>query len=138
MSIKLKPCPHCGSTDLQIDWNSVYECHFVRCYNCRMQGPEIYGMDKAAGCWNALPRPLRWTKESPTEHGLYWYRETKNSRGRIVSVYKIGRRCYMDPLDDDIFYDLPMYGQWAGPIQEPVEGCRTFFACWLTLQESPA
>lgn len=40
MDSQLKPCPHCGGTDLQVDWNSVYECHFVRCYNCHMQGPE--------------------------------------------------------------------------------------------------
>ena len=55
-SPKLKPCPHCGGTDLQVDWNSVYECHFVRCYNCHMQGPEIYGRENAAKAWNALPR----------------------------------------------------------------------------------
>lgn len=30
-SPKLKPCPHCGSTDLQVCWNSVYEDHYVRC-----------------------------------------------------------------------------------------------------------
>lgn len=118
---ELKPCPHCGCTDLQIDWNSVYECHLVRCYTCRMQGPEIYGKDNAAGCWNALPRHLRWTNEPPTESGLYWYRGTKNSRGRIVSVYKIGRQWYMEYLDDDNLYDFPRYGQWAGPIQETVE-----------------
>ena len=40
-SPQLKPCPHCGGTDLQVCWNSVYEDHYVRCYNCRMQGPEI-------------------------------------------------------------------------------------------------
>lgn len=56
MDSQLKPCPHCGGTDLQVDWNSVYECHFVRCYNCHMQGPEIYGRENAAKAWNALPR----------------------------------------------------------------------------------
>lgn len=53
---KLKPCPHCGSTDLQVCWNSVYEDHYVRCYNCRMQGPEIYGREAASEAWNSLPR----------------------------------------------------------------------------------
>lgn len=56
MDNQLKPCPHCGGTDLQADWNSVYEVHFVRCYNCHMQGAEIYGRDKAADAWNSLPR----------------------------------------------------------------------------------
>ena len=55
-SPKLKPCPHCGSTDLQVCWNSVYEDHYVRCYNCRMQGPEIYGREAASEAWNSLPR----------------------------------------------------------------------------------
>lgn len=53
---KLKSCPHCGSTDLQVCWNSVYEDHYVRCYNCRMQGPEICGREAASEAWNALPR----------------------------------------------------------------------------------
>lgn len=40
--MNLRPCPHCGGTDLQVDYNGVYERHFVRCYNheCHMQGPE--------------------------------------------------------------------------------------------------
>lgn len=52
----LKSCPHCGSTDLQVCWNSVYEDHYVRCYNCRMQGPEIYGREAASEAWNSLSR----------------------------------------------------------------------------------
>ena len=58
--IELKPCPHCGGTDLQVDFNGVYERHFVRCYNfsCHMQGPEVYGKEAAAQAWNALPRKV--------------------------------------------------------------------------------
>ena len=58
--IDLKPCPHCGGTDLQVDFNGVYERHFVRCYNpdCHMQGPEVYGREKAAEAWNNLPRKV--------------------------------------------------------------------------------
>ena len=53
-------CPHCGGTDLQVDYNGVYERHFVRCYNfsCHMQGPEVYGREKAAEAWNNLPRKV--------------------------------------------------------------------------------
>lgn len=63
--IELKPCPACGGTDLQVDFNGVYERHFVRCYNpeCHMQGPEVYGREKAAEAWNALPRALVWSSE---------------------------------------------------------------------------
>lgn len=55
-SPKLKPCPHCGSTDLQVCWDSVYEDHYVRCHTCHMQGPEIYGREAASEAWNSLPR----------------------------------------------------------------------------------
>lgn len=57
--IELRPCPACGGTDLQINWNGVYERHFVRCYNhsCHMQGPEAYGR-AAIDAWNALPRKV--------------------------------------------------------------------------------
>ena len=58
--IELMPCPACGGTDLQVDYNGVYERHFVRCYNlpCHMQGPEIYGKEAAAQAWNELPRKV--------------------------------------------------------------------------------
>ena len=58
--IELKPCPYCGGTDLQIDWNGVWERHFVRCYNhaCNMQGSEVYGSEAAAEAWNNLPRKV--------------------------------------------------------------------------------
>lgn len=105
MDSQLKPCPHCGSTDLQVDWNSVYECHFVRCYNCHMQGPEIYGREKAAEAWNNLPRrhtiypnvvdcegcperryhkDLKWTSEPPAQPG--WYFTRRNRPGKPVRV----------------------------------------------------
>lgn len=77
MDSQLKPCPHCCSSDLQVDWNSVYECHFVRCYNCHMQGPEIYGRENAAEAWNNLPRILEWKSEDPTEPGWYIMRKTE-------------------------------------------------------------
>lgn len=59
-AIELKLCPHCGGTDLQIDYNGVWERHFVRCYNhdCHMQGPEVYGKEAAAEAWNNLPRQV--------------------------------------------------------------------------------
>lgn len=69
--IELLPCPHCGGTDLQVDYNGVWERHFVRCYNhsCHMQGPEVYGREKAAEAWNALPRveALPASKHRPAE-----------------------------------------------------------------------
>ena len=71
--MNLRPCPHCGGTDLQVDYNGVYERHFVRCYNhdCHMQGPEVYGREKAAEAWNALPRALAWSSEPPKDPGRF-------------------------------------------------------------------
>ena len=129
MDSQLKPCPHCGSTDLQVDWNSVYECHFVRCYNCHMQGPEIYGREKAAEAWNNLPRrhtiypnvvdcegcperryhkDLKWTNESPKEPGFYWWR-AKNIPPTVASVITKG----------EIDYWHREGCEWAGPITAP-------------------
>ena len=98
---KLKPCPHCGCTHFRFEiGTSQVVCGTV---NCQLKGPRDKTHSGTVDAWNALPRHLRWTNESPTEQGLYWYRETKNIRGRIVSVYKTGRQCYMTPLDEDIF-----------------------------------
>ena len=55
MSSQLKPCPHCGDTDLII-YGKGSEKHYVRCHGCDMQGPKIYGREKAAAdAWNAIP-----------------------------------------------------------------------------------
>lgn len=109
--IKLLPCPHCGGTDIQIDWNSVVEKHFVRCYNCHMQGPEIYGKNATAHAWNALPRPLVWTKETPKVSGWYLCRDVAEYIF-IDLVQAIGNpSVYQGCQDLD----------WAGPIPEPRE-----------------
>ena len=56
--IELKPCPHCGGSDLIIYWNGVYEKHYARCHSCHVQGPEVYGREAAAELWNNLPRKV--------------------------------------------------------------------------------
>ena len=64
--MELRPCPHCGGTDLQVDYNGVWERNFVRCYNhsCHMQGPEAFGREAAAQAWNALPRKVERVPDS--------------------------------------------------------------------------
>ena len=104
---KLKPCPHCGSTDLQVCWNSVYEDHYVRCYNCRMQGPEIYGREAASEAWNNLPRKLEWSDEIK-EVGYYF--ETKGGKGIPGFVYICGFTHGKKSQDGT---------RWAGPIIPP-------------------
>lgn len=63
--IELKPCPHCGGTDLGIGFNAVEERHYVVCSHCLMRGPEKLGdEDRAAKYWNALPRKVEALPDS--------------------------------------------------------------------------
>ena len=109
MEIELMPCPHCGGTDLQVDYNGVYDRHFVRCYNfsCHMQGPEVYGRDKASEAWNKLPRKLVFGDESPTVSGSWWW-ELLGHKG-IDHIQDPEKRVVKD-----------YRARWAGPIPEPV------------------
>lgn len=135
--IELKPCPHCGKIDLQIDWNGVYERHFVRCYNheCHMQGPEVYGKEAAAKAWNDLPRALAWSSEPPTIPG--WYFTRLNRPGKPLRVVYVKREKRFDHQGKNPRYFMTMaslksesgdiienLGQpdrlWAGPIPEPL------------------
>ena len=111
--IELMPCPHCGKIDLQIDWNGVYERHFVRCYNheCHMQGPEVYGKEAAAKAWNDLPRALAWSSEPPSEPGFWWW-ELCGNRG-VDLIQDPEKRVVKD-----------YHAKWAGPIPEPKEAKR--------------
>lgn len=132
--IKLLPCPHCGGTDLQIDWNGVYERHFVRCYNydCHMQGPEVYGRSNAAKAWNALPRALVWTNEAPKVPGRYYgWTGKKDAPIQIWVVFeyktpkkglvRMKTKPYWDRNREVIrCHTVEQYElQWAGPIPEP-------------------
>ena len=124
--IELKPCPHCVGTDLQVDYNGVYERHFVRCYNhaCHMQGPEVYGREKAAEAWNSLPRALVWSSEPPKVPGYYWCRDEKYSS--VVEVVQMRDAWGKDSLflfypGNDVEAYIPQGREWAGPIQAPQE-----------------
>lgn len=133
MSSQLKPCPYCGDTDLII-YGKGSEKHYVRCHGCDMQGPEIYGRDKAAAAWNALHRTPEWTSEPPTQPG--WYFTRRNSPGYPVRVTYVkqeerySRKLKKDAMyftmaqteDDDgyVIDDLNQDDrQWAGPIPSP-------------------
>ena len=134
MEIELMPCPHCGGTDLQVDYNGVYERHFVRCYNfsCHMQGPEVYGREKAADAWNKLPRALVWSDENPKQEG--WYILRKKESDKPIPEFcmhfhhtKNGFRHCIAFFDDEeinakqgvIEEDCGKKFFFAGPIPEP-------------------
>lgn len=62
-SPKLKPCPHCGGTHVEMCWD-LQHCSYVLCHACLMQGPGILGDENAAKAWNALPRRHEITPNS--------------------------------------------------------------------------
>lgn len=134
--IKLKPCPYCQSERVFIN-NSPEQKDGLRdyyaiCYNCSMAGPEVsneegegIAEEQAAAAWNALPRRLRWTNETPTEAG--WYFSRVNS---IVNVVLLGgsaeELCVLDggklcPVGG---FSHGRTVEWAGPIPEPQEQQR--------------
>lgn len=122
--IELKPCPACGSEAV------ITGCGGVRAicgnWDCQMTGPRKMVRDDAAAVWNALPRPLRWTKEPPTEPGWYFF------RGNIPGYQENNPPVYVDVQKDAVILTrhapwilsklIDKYAiEWAGPIQEPVD-----------------
>ena len=122
--IELKPCPACGSEAI------ITGCGGLRAicknWDCQMTGPRKMDRDDAAAAWNALPRPLHWTKESPTEPGYYWYEEDHEKQP--VYVFRgaplHGKTTLYAQFfgEGDVVHKVSgMSGKWAGPIQKPVE-----------------
>lgn len=46
---KLKPCPFCGSNDLDIERKCLF---FVTCYKCDCEGPAKKDKEEAIDAWN--------------------------------------------------------------------------------------
>lgn len=71
--------------------------------------------------WNALPRALEWTNEPPKVPGWYWFKDEygiriariKHDSRKMNELYAVigGVGNWMSIL----------HGQWAGPINEPLE-----------------
>lgn len=61
-SPKLKPCPHCGCTDVIIEYG--FGKNYILCRGCRMTGPHLYGAENAVQAWNSLPRRHEITPNS--------------------------------------------------------------------------
>ena len=47
-SPKLKPCPHCGGTDIRIGFDCLEERHYALCCDCLMRGPGMHGDNNRA------------------------------------------------------------------------------------------
>ena len=132
-SPELKPCPHCGSTDLII-YGKGSEKNYVRCHGCDMQGPEIYGREKAAEAWNAIPRTPEWTSEPPKQPGWYFTRRNRPGKPLRVMYVKEEKRYDHRVKEERKFMTMAETRsaegyiieelnqddrQWAGPITNP-------------------
>ena len=108
---ELKPCPHCGGTDLQIVETDMTCC--IRCCTkgCWLEGPVKERKESAIVAWNYLTFSLRWRHEPPTEPGWYWFRNlsAKGTKYLPQIVHTIELKERNSHPDDE----------WAGPIQEP-------------------
>ena len=70
--LELQPCPPCGNTNPKLCEELGYGVVECRVNDCFTKGPMKDDIRQAVAAWNALPRPLRWTNEPPTEPGWYF------------------------------------------------------------------
>lgn len=125
--MELKPCPACGkpvALEGGKSWHDQYR-FLIKCYECGCSRVADTEKDECVRRWNALPRPLRWTKEPPTEPGYYWYEE--DHENQPVYVFRgaplHGKTTLYAQFfgEGDVVHKVSeMSGKWAGPIQEPV------------------
>lgn len=147
---ELKPCPYCGETPKRprdffgTDGETLWgvSCENV---NCHVDiGVWHEDEDEAIRRWNAVPRPMHWTGEQPTEPGWYFCQRIcpgapKHYPLRVVHIHHdvvMGKRvlcyggCAWYGVEDDRQESSPLCDisksaleemWWAGPIQKPVE-----------------
>lgn len=132
MSELILPCPACGK-DRADPAHRHHEQYSVICPDCYMLGPSCETQQAAIAAWNALPRALPWTNETPRVAGWYWWRSGPGQNATTIRVHEniravlFGEPC--DPEEKVIGYwdqndtfrtDLGR-GEWAGPIAPPAE-----------------
>ena len=122
----LKPCPICGATIVRYFYNDDNVAS-VGCQNCGFETRDHRTEEAAAREWNSLLRQLKWTKELPHKAGWYFIRIAKQIKPEVVEVTwyneRINKRLIVlhpDYSNQTNLKDLEC--EWAGPIQEPIEG----------------
>lgn len=105
----LEDCPRSPRHHLEVasrKHRNGKQHYFVLCKNCYMRGPRKKTPQEAVEAWNALPRALQWTKESPRKPGWYLWRDAPRITIRLQKL---------DESNID-FYAEYGGGEWAGPI----------------------
>ena len=49
---ELKPCPFCGSKQVEYEKAEDFGGTYVECYNCGVTSPVVANKEKAAAVWN--------------------------------------------------------------------------------------
>lgn len=81
----LKPCPFCGSTDVDTTGND--EVWFVGCNQCEA-GYGHSTLDSAKGQWNTRISPWRSLKDDPPKKPGHYVLRGLGTRHYITSVYE--------------------------------------------------
>ena len=133
-SFQLKPCPHCGSTNVGALSHIIEAMYYVCCNDCHMRGPDKKYKAIAQRAWHALPRQPKWTSEPPKKPRWYFTRRNRPGKPlRVVYVKKEKRYDHrvkeerelmtMAEIRSEMGYIIEELNQddrqWAGPIPEP-------------------
>lgn len=103
MSEELKSCPSCGSNTIRLFSSIQTDNLFFGCDECDMAGPQKRTKEEAVAAWNALPRRIRFSKETPETPGLYLWRFNRKAKVVLLEILEgIHPECG---------------GEWAGPLK---------------------
>ena len=140
--IKLLPCPACNDEASILEnvidnpWGGDITVYSVQCTRCGLLTGKYGYKRQALEDWNAIPRALRWSKETPKKQGWYFTRRDIPSKPLRVMYVKQEKRfdhrvkefrhvmTMADTKSEDgyIIEDLDQQDRiWAGPIPEPKE-----------------
>lgn len=113
--VTLFPCPACNDEASILEnvidnpWGGDITVYSVQCTRCGLLTGQYGYKRQALEYWNAIPRALRWTKETPKKPGWYWCRDY----GKYIHIIQV---C-VDLSEYQELHDV----EWAGPISEPRE-----------------
>ena len=119
MTDKILPCPTKGCTGTgkwQVRVGSIY--FQMSCDVCGLSTGYCVSQEAALEAWNAIPRDVVFSSDTPTVPGWYWCTDVARTEGYpIVSHYDAWAiECVLPRLNDGEVRFL-----WAGPLRMPKE-----------------